>query len=136
MNNQLQQAYKDLIELLSNRWQYEPEQFYISKIGYVPNGLSEEKELRAKIAELEAKEDDSHMLFHECPNCNCRCNCPDTPCSCDCCDEELEATPIEEIFKGSKPLGGEEMEVLNKTFSRLRSSTPNLLTKAPVSSAL
>jgi hypothetical protein len=30
-------------------------------------------------------EDDSDLLFHECPNCNCRCNCTDQPCSC--CNE-------------------------------------------------
>jgi len=29
--------------------------------------------------------DDSDMLFHECPNCNWRCNCTDQPCSC--CNE-------------------------------------------------
>ena len=28
------------------------------------------------------------------------------------------------LFAGSKPLAGKEMEVLNKTFSRLRSSVP------------
>lgn len=28
------------------------------------------------------EEDDSHLLFHECPLCNCRCNCTNTPCSC------------------------------------------------------
>lgn len=28
------------------------------------------------------KEDDSKMLFHECPNCNGRCNCSQQPCSC------------------------------------------------------
>lgn len=37
--------------------------------------------------------DDSHMLFHECPNCSCRCNCTDNPCSC--CREDL----IREIRK-------------------------------------
>lgn len=26
-------------------------------------------------------EDDSDMLFHECENCNMRCNCTDQPCS-------------------------------------------------------
>jgi hypothetical protein len=31
------------------------------------------------------------------------------------------------LFKGSKPLVGKEMEVLNKTFSRLRSSIPTKL---------
>ena len=31
------------------------------------------------------QQDDSDMLFHECPNCNCRCNCTDQPCSC--CNE-------------------------------------------------
>lgn len=25
---------------------------------------------------------DSEMLFHECPNCNIRCNCSEQPCSC------------------------------------------------------
>ena len=30
----------------------------------------------------EPPEDDSDMLFHECPNCNWRCNCNDQPCSC------------------------------------------------------
>lgn len=29
--------------------------------------------------------DDSSMLFHECPNCNWRCNCDTQPCSC--CNE-------------------------------------------------
>ncbi len=32
------------------------------------------------------QQDDSDMLFHECPNCNWRCNCNDQPCSC--CNEE------------------------------------------------
>lgn len=36
----------------------------------------------------ETKEDDSHMLFHECALCNCRCNCNTDPCSCDCTKEE------------------------------------------------
>ena len=31
------------------------------------------------------QQDDSDLLFHECPNCNCRCNCTDQPCSC--CNE-------------------------------------------------
>jgi hypothetical protein len=31
------------------------------------------------------QQDDSDMLFHECPNCNWRCNCNDQPCSC--CNE-------------------------------------------------
>ena len=31
------------------------------------------------------QQDDSDMLFNECPNCNCRCNCNDKPCSC--CNE-------------------------------------------------
>lgn len=25
---------------------------------------------------------DNEMLFHECPNCNFRCNCNSQPCSC------------------------------------------------------
>lgn len=25
---------------------------------------------------------DTEMLFHECPKCNCRCNCSAQPCSC------------------------------------------------------
>lgn len=28
------------------------------------------------------QQDDSDMLFHECPNCNWMCNCNDQPCSC------------------------------------------------------
>ena len=35
--------------------------------------------------EMNKPEDDSSMLFHECPNCNSRCNCSRQPCSC--CDE-------------------------------------------------
>jgi hypothetical protein len=31
------------------------------------------------------QQDDNDRLFHECPNCNCRCNCTDQPCSC--CNE-------------------------------------------------
>jgi len=31
------------------------------------------------------------------------------------------------LFQGSRPLGGKEMEVLNKTFTRLRSTTPTKL---------
>lgn len=31
------------------------------------------------------------------------------------------------LFKGSQPLRGKEMELLNKTFSRLRSSVPTKL---------
>ena len=31
------------------------------------------------------QQDDSDMLFHECSNCNFRCNCSDQPCSC--CNE-------------------------------------------------
>ena len=30
----------------------------------------------------EPPEDDTDKLFHECPNCNWRCNCNDQPCSC------------------------------------------------------
>jgi hypothetical protein len=35
----------------------------------------------------EAIESDDHMLFHECPLCNGRCNCGSSPCECDCRDE-------------------------------------------------
>jgi hypothetical protein len=30
---------------------------------------------------------DSEMLFHECPNCNIRCNCSSQPCCC--CEEDF-----------------------------------------------
>jgi len=43
--------------------------------------------------------DDSDMLFHECPNCNNRCNCVSHPCSCCetkiCTCEELQRDPGE-----------------------------------------
>ena len=31
--------------------------------------------------EFAADDDDSNMLFHECSECNWRCNCSDNPCS-------------------------------------------------------
>lgn len=33
---------------------------------------------------------DQHMLFHECPECNCRCNCTDGKHSC-CQEARKEA---------------------------------------------
>jgi hypothetical protein len=42
-------------------------------------GLSEQLPPE-KITDKEHK--DSEMLFHECPECNWRCNCSDQPCSC------------------------------------------------------
>jgi hypothetical protein len=88
--NQLQQAYKDLIKFV--------EYDLVFHDGYEKK---EYAELRAKIAELEAKEeDDSHMLFHECPNCNCRCNCTDHPCSC--CDEAKEEPKVIPYLKSEQ----------------------------------
>jgi hypothetical protein len=46
----------------------------------------EQEQLRIGDVMLSLQQDDSDMLFHECPNCNWRCNCNNQPCSC--CNEE------------------------------------------------
>ena len=46
----------------------------------VNEGMQQVLDLFAVMPSLQ--QDDSDMLFHECPNCNCRCNCLDQPCSC------------------------------------------------------
>lgn len=45
----------------------------------------EQEQLRIGDVIPSLQQDDSDLLFHECPNCNCRCNCTDQPCSC--CNE-------------------------------------------------
>lgn len=40
------------------------------------------------------KDNSDEMCFHECPNCNSRCNCDDQPCSC--CEVEENKEPISE----------------------------------------
>lgn len=71
---------------------------------YKPYGMTDEeyeyevRQAEQRVAEWEAEQEqikissntglcdslqqDSEMLFHECPNCNIRCNCSDQPCSC------------------------------------------------------
>lgn len=54
---------------------------------YVADKLYNAVEERLKIISsnpmlCDSLQQDSEMLFHECPNCNVRCNCSDQPCSC------------------------------------------------------
>lgn len=50
------------------------------------DGLMSYDTLQSLLSDTEPKSpdhlpDDSDMLFHECPDCNTRCNCSDQPCS-------------------------------------------------------
>lgn len=71
---------------------------------YKPYGMTDEeyeyevRQAEQRVAEWEAEQEqikissntglcdslqqDSEMLFHECSNCNIRCNCSDQRCSC------------------------------------------------------
>jgi hypothetical protein len=48
--------------------------------------MVDETEFEIMDADDESRREDDLMLFHECPDCNSRCNCSDHPCSC--CDTE------------------------------------------------
>lgn len=48
---------------------------------YIIDLENETKQLR-KHDVMPALQYSDDMCFHECPECNCRCNCSNQPCSC------------------------------------------------------
>jgi hypothetical protein len=70
-------------------------------------------------------EEDSDMLFHECPQCNCRCNCSSQPCSCcesqpspveSSAEEEYKLIPMSKITDEARRLAVLWMECEDKSW--------------------